>query len=55
MRVLRRARIVYPVTFQLDVFNAFDVNGTIAASPVFTPARLPIPGRRILAGVEVRF
>lgn len=55
LRILRRARIVYPVTFQLDVFNVFDVNGTVAASPVFTPARLPIPGRRILGGVEVRF
>lgn len=54
-RLLYRTRVVYPVTLHLDVLNALGSRGTLEASPVFTPARLPIPGRRFLAGAEVRF
>jgi iron complex outermembrane receptor protein len=55
VRLVHRTRVVYPLALHLDVFNVFDGQGTFAASPVFTPARLPIPGRRVLFGAEVRF
>ncbi len=55
LRGLYRTRIVYPVTFHLDVLNVFGSKGALAASPVYAPARLPIPGRRALFGAEVRF
>jgi iron complex outermembrane receptor protein len=55
LRALYRTRLVYPLTFQLDVRNVFGSAGTMAASPVFTPPRLPIEGRRLLLGAEVSF
>jgi outer membrane receptor for ferrienterochelin and colicins len=54
-RLLYRTRIVYPVTFQLDVRNLTDTHGEIAASPVYAIPRLPIEGRSLLLGAEVRF
>jgi len=50
-----RTRLVYPVTVHLDVLNLFDRAGTVAASPVYAVPRLPIEGRRILLGADVRF
>jgi outer membrane receptor protein involved in Fe transport len=55
LRGLYRTRLFYPVTFHLDVLNLFDTRGTVAASPVYPVARLPIEGRRALLGAEVRF
>jgi outer membrane receptor protein involved in Fe transport len=50
-----RTRIVYPVTLHLDVLNLFDTAGTVAASPVYAVPSLPIEGRRLLLGAEIRF
>ena len=50
-----RTRLVYPVTVHLDVLNLFDRAGTVAASPVYAVPRLPIEGRRVLLGADVRF
>jgi iron complex outermembrane receptor protein len=54
-RLLYRTRIVYPVVFHLDVRNLTNSHGEIAASPVYAIPRLPIEGRRWLAGAELRF
>ncbi|HEY8151853.1 MAG TPA: TonB-dependent receptor [Vicinamibacteria bacterium] len=55
LRGLYRTRLVYPVTLHLDVLNLFDGAGTVAASPVYAVPRLPIEGRRVLVGADVRF
>jgi hypothetical protein len=55
LRGLYRTRLFYPVTLHLDVLNLFDSKGTVAASPVYAIPELPIEGRRVLAGIEVRF
>ena len=55
LRVLYKTLIVYPVTFHLDVRNLFDEQGGVAASTVYALPALPIEGRRILVGAEVRF
>ncbi len=55
LRGLYRTRLFYPVTLHLDVLNLLDTKGTVAASPVYGVPTLPIEGRRLLAGVEVRF
>jgi outer membrane receptor protein involved in Fe transport len=47
--------LVYPVTFNLDVRNLSGRGYEIAASPVFALPRLPIRGRQILLGAEIRF
>jgi hypothetical protein len=55
LRGLYRTRLVYPVTLHLDVLNLFDRAGTVAASPVYAVPRLPIEGRRILLGADIKF
>jgi iron complex outermembrane receptor protein len=55
LRGLYRTRVVYPVTFHLDVLNVFDSKGAVAASPVYVLPQLPIEGRRVLVGAEIRF
>ena len=55
LRGLYRTRLFYPVTLHLDVLNLFDTKGTVAASPVYAVPTLPIEGRRVIGGVEVRF
>jgi len=55
LRGLYRTRLVYPVTLHLDVLNLFDRAGTVAASPVYAIPRLPIEGRRILLGADIKF
>src|SRR5207245_1290385 len=55
LRGLYRTRLFYPVTLHLDVLNLFDSKGTVAASPVYAVPTLPIEGRRVLGGIEVRF
>jgi hypothetical protein len=55
VRGLYRTRVVYPVTFHVDVLNVFGTTGTVAASPVYAVPRLPVEGRRVLFGAEVRF
>ena len=55
VRGLYRTRVVYPVTFHLDVLNVFDSKGAVAASPVYVLPQLPIEGRRVLVGAEIRF
>jgi TonB dependent receptor len=55
LRALYRTRLLYPVTLHLDVLNLFDSKGTVAASPVYAIPTLPIEGRRVLGGIEVRF
>jgi len=54
-RVVRRLRLVYPITLSLDVRNLLDTRGGLAASPVYTPATVPVEGRRALFGADVRF
>ena len=46
---------IYPVSVILDVQNLFDSAGQVAASPIYTPSEIPIPGRRISLGFETRF
>jgi len=55
LRARLRAFLVYPFTFQVDVRNALGSKGTVAASPVYVLPRLPIEGRQVLLGFEVRF
>jgi outer membrane receptor protein involved in Fe transport len=55
LRGLYRTRLFYPVTLHLDVLNLFGSAGTVAASPVYAVPSLPIEGRRILLGADVRF
>src|SRR4029078_4369845 len=55
LRGLYRTRLLYPVTIHLDVLNACDSKGTVAPSPVYAVPRLPIEGRRILVGADLRF
>jgi outer membrane receptor for ferrienterochelin and colicins len=55
LRGLYRTRIVYPVTLHVDVLNVFGSKGAVAASPVYVMPRLPIEGRRVLFGAEIRF
>ena len=55
LRGLYRIRLAYPVTIHLDVLNLFDRAGTVAASPVYAVPTLPIEGRRILLGADVKF
>ena len=55
LRGLWRTRLYYPVTLTLDVRNLFDTNGELAAIPVYVPDTVPIEGRRVLLGAEVRF
>jgi len=43
------------VRFSLDVRNLFDRTGTYAASFIYTPATLPIEGRRFILTTDVRF
>jgi outer membrane receptor for ferrienterochelin and colicins len=50
-----RTRLVYPVTFHLDVLNVFGSDGAVAASPVYAVPSLPIEGRRVLVGADLRF
>ena len=54
-RLTWRTRLVYPVRFDLDVRNVFDSAGTSAASFIYTPATLPIEGRRVLLSSEILF
>jgi iron complex outermembrane receptor protein len=54
-RVTWKTRVVYPVRLEFDVRNLFDAQGTYAASFIYTPATLPIEGRRALVSAEVRF
>lgn len=54
-RVLYRTRILYPVTFSLDLRNLFDAAGGPAASPVFAIPVIPLEGRQVAIGAEVRF
>lgn len=53
--VVHRTRLVYPVTFRVDVRNLFDGEGQLAASPVYPVPRIPIEGRRVLVSAEVQF
>jgi hypothetical protein len=55
LRGLYRTRLFYPVTLHLDVLNLFGSAGTVAASPVYAVPSLPIEGRRVLIGADVRF
>jgi hypothetical protein len=55
LRARLRTFLVYPFTFQIDVHNALGSEGTVAASPVYVLPRLPIEGRRVVFGVELRF
>jgi outer membrane receptor for ferrienterochelin and colicins len=56
VRMLWRTRArAYPLTLTLDVLNVFDSDGSLSASPVYTPSRVPIEGRRALIGAELRF
>jgi iron complex outermembrane receptor protein len=55
LRARFRTFLVYPVSFQLDVHNALRSDGSYAASPVYVLPRLPIEGRRLVFGCEVRF
>ena len=54
-RLLWRTRAVYPVTLYLDVRNLFDSDGGTAASTIYTPSVIPIEGRRLSVGAELRF
>jgi outer membrane receptor protein involved in Fe transport len=54
-RILWRTRAVYPVTLYVDVRNLFDRAGRTAASTIYTSPVIPIEGRRIAAGAELRF
>ena len=54
-RLLWRTSFVYPITFTVDVLNLFDTKGSIPASPIYTPANIPIEGRRAVLGAELRF
>ena len=54
-RALWRTRAVYPVTLYLDVRNLFGSDGATAASTIYTPSAIPIEGRRVSVGAEVRF
>jgi outer membrane receptor protein involved in Fe transport len=51
----RKVRLAYPMTLFLDVTNLLDGDGGLAASPVYTPATVPIEGRRVMFGADVRF
>jgi len=55
LRLSWRTRLVYPVRLDLDVRNVLGADGTLAASPVYTPATVPIEGRRVLLSADVRF
>jgi len=46
---------IYPISFIVDAQNLFNASGTVAASPVYTPSEIPIPGRRVSLGIEGRF
>jgi outer membrane receptor for ferrienterochelin and colicins len=54
-RLTLRTRVVYPVRVDFDVRNLFDAKGAYAASFIYTPATLPIEGRRFLLSSEIRF
>jgi outer membrane receptor protein involved in Fe transport len=54
-RLTWKTRIVYPVRLECDLRNVFDTKGAYAASLIYTPATLPIEGRRLILGTEVRF
>jgi iron complex outermembrane receptor protein len=54
-RATWKTRVVYPVRVEFDVRNLFDAQGSYAASFIYTPATLPIEGRRALVSAEVRF
>jgi outer membrane receptor protein involved in Fe transport len=47
--------LVYPVTLNLDLRNLSAQEGELAASPVYALPRLPIRGRQVLLGAEIRF
>jgi hypothetical protein len=55
LRLLFDTRVVYPVQFHLDVWNALDTDGTLSASQIFVIPRIPIEGRRVIAGAAVSF
>jgi outer membrane receptor protein involved in Fe transport len=55
LRLIWKTRIVYPVQLAGDVRNVFDTKGPYAASFIYTPATLPIEGRRFLLSADVRF
>ncbi len=55
VRVRYRFRLVYPVTVSVDLRNALDTGGELSASPIYRPTRVPIEGRRLLVGADVRF
>jgi hypothetical protein len=55
MRFIYSTFLVYPVSFRLDVRNLFKSEGYVSASTVYAIPRLPIPGRSLVLGVEVRF
>ncbi len=55
-RLLWKTRVeYYPVTFSLDVRNLFDKQGKLSASPSQVLSYVPIPGRSVQAGCEIRF
>ncbi|MCM2255514.1 MAG: TonB-dependent receptor [Vicinamibacteria bacterium] len=54
-RVSYKTRLVYPVTFHLDLRNLLDEEGLQAASYVYVPQRLPVDGRRVELSAELRF
>jgi iron complex outermembrane receptor protein len=54
-RVSYKTRLVYPLTFHLDLRNALDEEGLQAASYVYVPLRLPVDGRRVELSAELRF
>jgi outer membrane receptor for ferrienterochelin and colicin len=54
-RLLWRTRAVYPVTLYFDVRNLFDSDGATAASTIYTPSHIPVEGRRMAFGAELRF
>jgi hypothetical protein len=55
LRIGFSSYLVYPVIVNLDVRNLFDTDGSLSASTVYAIPRLPIPGRRLILGAEVRF
>jgi iron complex outermembrane receptor protein len=55
LRLSVRARLRYPVRLDLDVRNLFDAAGAQASSFIYTPARVPIEGRRLLVAADVKF